>query len=263
MKKMNYLLGALLLVFSIGCSDTESAEELSTINYTSKISKEENETQEVFELDLRQYYILSQIGKFEQEKRSLEEKIEAGNTKLLPEMEALVNELQSTYEILDKILDITCVKLKIRQAFLLNEIENTKEEYDDEIQYELLSIGVKLLSCGKDSREYVSDLSVGSDFIYMIALGLGSRCNPAAEFKCKNLMNEGKLLINLEEELAKRTQIRFKNDNGEEISNGRIVGNHEEFEGMVQIELEIKKTENGILEISTEKETIEVAIEVF
>lgn len=269
MKTMNYLL-AFALIFTVGSCSKETSvqdgenEELAAVEYKSRMDKEKEENQEkkeedqeVYALDLEQYFVLGQIGKLENRKRTLVEDIEGGNRKLIPKMEATVNQLDDFYGKLNKILELTCAALRLRQIDLENQWENaTDDSTKEKISEELFDISWKLMDCGNDVREYIVDPNK------MVMMSFGSRCSPARDYKCKMPILQGKLLINVEDRLAKLTQPRLKTNDGEVISTGKIVGNHGELKGMAQIELEIKNMENGILEIGTEMGLIEVPIEI-
>lgn len=265
MKTMNYVL-AIALLFTVGSCSKETSvqdvenEALAALEFRSRIDREEEKPQEVFELDLRQYHVLDEIGKLEQRKRNLEEEIERGNRNLLPDLEIVVKESQIYFENLNAVLESTCALLRIRQLVVERQMNDANDENFRVLFQELFDINEKLKDCGKDGQDYVADVFEGKNIMYVMSWG--SKCHPGQEFKCKNLLNQGKLLINVEEELAERTQPSFKTDGGEIISNGKFIGHHEELEGIAQFELDLKNTKSGVLEIGTELEIIEVPIEV-
>lgn len=264
---MNFLITAVFALLLGACSSESQSveEELSSTDFKGRKyqekekNQEKEETQEVYSLDLQQYYVLGQITKLENLKITLEEGIEGGNRKLISKLETTVKQLNINYDKLNKILDLTCLKLKVRQMFLEKEMNNANDEYIKVLQNELFDIAWKLKDCGKDATRYIVDLNKGSRYVAMS--WKGSRCSPSRDYKCKMPM-QGKILINLEEELAKRTQPKFKEEGGKVISIGKIIGKHKDFNGMVQIELEITKIKNGILEMDTEIGRIEIPIEV-
>ena len=91
MKIMNYVL-AIALIFTVGSCSKETAvqdfenEKLVAADFRGRMGQEEEKPQEIFESDLRQYYVLGQIGRLEKEKRILEQKIERGFKILNPRM---------------------------------------------------------------------------------------------------------------------------------------------------------------------------------
>lgn len=252
---MNYLLTAIFVLMLGSCTKENQAadEELRTTRLT---GEKYPERQEVFELDLKQYAVLNSVEDLENQKSELMEQIEAGNEELLPELESVVGELRTNYSALGNILESTCTVLRLRFAVLTEQLE----EGDLEALDELSDIEGKLEKCGIDVGNYLFEIFEGHPVIY--AAVIGSRCSPGHEWKCKNIMNQGKLLINVEEELAERTEARFKTADGEVISTGRMVGVHDDLEGILQIELELHQIDEGIVEISNGNGYFEVPIEV-
>ncbi len=264
MRTLNYLLTIVLLFLIGSCSkdtpvqDIEN-EELAAVEYKSRLyqnEEEEEEVQEVFELDLHQNYILGQIAKLNERKRRLEVEIEGGNENLIPALESVVKELHINHGILDGTLDLTCILLKLRYEILTQQVTEGNTKAIDE----LLRIKEALENCGIHVEDYLIKVFGGHPIMY--AMSWGSRCNPGREWKCKKMMNEGKLLFNIEEELANRTTLRFKSVTGEEISTGRMVGNHGQLRDIAQFEIELRQIENGVIEISNENGKYEIPVEV-
>lgn len=255
MKTMNYLVTAVFVLLLGACTNQDPSidEELEATEFK---GKENQEKQEVFELDLRQYFVLNNIEDLENQKRKFIEQIEGGNEKVLPQLERVIDQLRNNYSSLENILDNTCALLKMRFEVLTA----LAEEGNSGALDELLKIEGKLERCGISVEDYLFDLFEGHPV--MFALSIGSRCSPGHEWKCKNIMNSGKLLINVEEELADRTEARFKTAGGEVISTGTIIGEHDELEGILQIELQLEQIEEGVIELSTSSGPLEVPIEV-
>lgn len=256
---MNYLLTIALLFLVGSCSKDTPAEneDLASVEYKSRMNQiETNVSQEVFELDLHQYHTLAQIAKLKERKRRLEVEIEGGNENLIPVLESVVIDLRTNYGILDGTLDLTCILLKLRYEILVPQVSEGNTVALDE----LLRIKEALKDCGIAVEDYLNEVFEGHPIMYLMSWG--SKCSPGREWKCKNMMDQGKLLLNIEERLANRTTLRFKSATGEEISNGRMVGNHGQLRGIVQFEIELRQIEIGILEISNENGRYEIPVEV-
>ncbi len=195
MKRMNYLLTIALLFLVGSCSKDTPAEneDLASVEYQSRMNQNEpNVTQKVFELDLHQYHMLGQIAKLKERKRRLEVEIEGGNENLIPVLESIVIELRTNYEILDGTLDLTCTLLKLRYEILVSQVSEGNTMALDE----LLRIKEALEYCGIAVEDYLYEVFEGHPIMYLMSWG--SKCSPGREWKCKNMMDEGKLLLNIE-----------------------------------------------------------------
>ncbi len=254
---MNYLILIALTLFGASCSkqDPTENEELKALDYRVRIS-EQTESQEIFAIDLQQYYTISQISILEQTKKELVEQIEAGNKNLLPELESITKKLLWHYNSLENTLDTTCLLLKLRYEVLSSKISEGNQDALDE----LLRIKQDLENCGINVDVYLFDIFKGSPIMY--AASWGSKCSPGKEWKCKNSMREGRLLINIEERLAQDTEVQFKSPDGKVISTGKLLGNHSDLKGMVQIEIELSQVSEGTLEMSSEAGKIPIPIEI-
>jgi len=262
MRTMNYLLTIVLLFLTGSCSkdtpvqDFEN-EDLAAVEYKSRLyPKEKEDVKEVFELDLHQNYVLGQIAKLKEKKRRLEIAIEDGNKNVIPALETVVIELHTNYGILDGTLNLTCTLLKLRYEILTLQVREGNTKAIDE----LLRIKEALENCGIDVEDYLNKVFEGHPIMYVMSWG--SRCDPGREWKCKNLMTEGKVLFNIEEELANRTTLRFKSATGNEISTGQKVGKHGQLNDFSQFEIELRQIENGVIEISNENGRYEIPVEV-
>ncbi len=254
---MNYLIVIALTLFGVSCSKQDSSEndELKSIDYRAR-TFEQTESQEIFVIDLQQYHTINQISILEHTKKELEEKIEGGNENLLPELEAVIKKLLERYNSLENTLDTTCLLLKLRYEELSSKVSEGNQDALDE----LLRIKQDLENCGINVDNYLFEIFKGSPIIY--AASWGSKCSPGKEWKCKNSMREGRLLINVEERLAQDTEVQFKSADGRVISTGILLGKHNDLKGMFQIEIELSQISEGILEVSTEAEKIPIPIEI-
>lgn len=257
---MHYLLSFVLLFVIGSCSKEAPAEneELAAIDFRSRIDQVDERPQEVFKLDLHQYFVLAQLAELERQKRALEEEIEGGNRKKIPILESVMGQISSYDSTLASILDRSCSFLKFREQQLKMEIilgNKDAREALEEVQRKLRGCGLSLPGYKREALETL---------ILAVRVGgkVGGNCEPGIEFdRCIPKMDSGMLLVN-SIDAQDGTEVTFKTTDGRVISGGKLTGEHAELEGVWQTAIELEPITNGLLEFKGRTDSFSQTIKV-
>lgn len=262
MKTMNYVL-AFVLIFTLGSCSKESAvqdvesEELAAIDFKGKwfLEQEKEEAQEIFAIDLQQYYLWVQRASLEKQKSELEEQIEGGDENKIPIWETIVEQININTEKLASIFENSCSYLEFREQ----QLENALENGDESAERKLVELRSKLWDvCNYNvfETQTVTLMIVGGK--------IGGNCAPGVDFvTCIPKLGAGTLLINSIDELGGYEEVYFKSSEGEILSEGEVIGHHHEIDGVSQIAIELEPIQNGILEIKSERGSFSKVINVY
>ncbi|NNE77061.1 MAG: hypothetical protein HKN31_08310 [Pricia sp.] len=258
---MNYLLALSLLCMVASCSKETATEneDLAAVEFRSRINqKEQEETQEVFELDLHQYYVLGQLVDLKGKKERFEGEIERGNRNLIPVLESFQKQNRMYFQRLAEIKDLTCWLLEIK----IENLRKRAEEGDKEALEELLNLDEGYESCGLNINDYFSFAI--STFIYAKVGGnIGGNCDPGIDWdRCIPKMKKGTLIVNYPDKQAGGQEIYFKSTSGKIISKGKMVGAHSELRGVQQMAIELTSVKQGILEFKGSNGSFEQAVNI-
>ncbi|MEO9893704.1 hypothetical protein [Aurantibacter sp.] len=259
MKAMNYVFTIAFVLIMSSCTNENPTDEvfLESTEFKGRIIDKSIETQEVFELDLHQYYLLAQINKLEAEKSVLESKIEKGSRKLIPTWESVVKEIDLNNEILSSILENSCGYLKLRQRNILMQVRSGNTS----LKSELNELNKKVEECESGK----SPIYIGAVAFRLIKEGedaVGGCGLGKPEIECKHVFNVGELLVNVINNQEAVRQVVLQSEEGKVISQGKQIGAHKTINGVSQFNLKAPELENGNLIIVKGKLNYSTRVEI-
>lgn len=263
MKTMNYLF-TVVFVLLLGSCTNEShpvEEQLAATDFKSHKAQEQEETQEIFALDMRQYYVLGQIAFLERQRKEFEIGIETGNEKLIPELESTMRKIDDLTNELKEILATSCSFLKLRAQLLKTDVLLGKDgarEALEEVQRKLEKCPKKLdvlIDFALETHEIIMAITRGGD--------IGGACKPGIDWStCHERMQEGILHINYLDNQSGGHKVNYKTAGGKIISRGEMISEHPLIEGVQQMIIELSPIDNGSLEFIDRNGSFEQAINV-
>jgi hypothetical protein len=260
MRTTNYVTMIALIFLGISCSHQDLAEneELASVEYRSRTDQEREPEQEVFELDLHQYYVLGELVALESKKTELQRAIEGGDESLIPILESVQNTINRYMGQLAEIRDLTCLILEQK----LKRLKARAEEGDEEAWEEMLDLKEEFETCGLSIGDYFR--SATSLFLYAtIREKVRGGCqDPGEEWNCKANFKEGRLVVNVLASQGQPDEIQLVSPDGEVMSVAEDIGPHEDFENVHRMSLQLEATERALLQISTGGQTYQRPIEV-
>lgn len=260
MKTMNHLL-VIALSFVIGSCSKEMPienEELAATDYKSRIDQKSGAVQEAFELDIHQFYLLGQLARLENEKSKLEEAIENGDVEKIPMLESVLEQIRENNKNLGNVIASTCSFLRIRKRILQMQVLSGDRSKRDELK----EVSEKVKKC--DLEDWLSGNFI-EDTIILAIVGegrVGGCKDPGGDWGCKHLLNRGELLVNVIESQEGVRQIQLKSGQGQVISTGKFVGDHQSLEGVQQLAVPIDKISQGYLEITKGSNRYQAGVEI-
>lgn len=260
MKTMSYLF-TVVFVFLLGACTNEDQPVYEELISTKGMAQEQEETQAIFALDMRQYYVLGQLALLERQKNEFELGIEAGNEELITGLESIMGIMESYTNELMEILENSCSFLKLREQLLKTDVILGKDGAKESLE----EVQRKLEKCPRKLDTLIGEALETQMIILAIKRGgdIGGACEPGIDWStCQERMQAGILLINYIDTQNGGQEVNYKTTEGEIISRGEMIGEHPTIEGVQQMAIELSPIDNGSLEFIDRNGSFEQAIMV-
>ncbi len=254
---MNYFFIIALMFFGMSCSnqDLPENEELMAVEYRG-LTTEQEETQEIFELDLRQNYVLGQLAILDDEKKKLKEKIEEGREDLIPNLELNMKNFRQFEDQLFNLQEIICYHLKVKAEKLA-----ARAHFDADAKRKLLAMDEVLKSCGIEvSYSYwIGDYSLPAPRLGKTKTVGGCKMPGRDLEACDLPLIGGKHKLIVDDKL---NSLILTTEDGKTIDEARFLGESKNMIGFFEYEIDLPFEVNSKVSLVVSKENLKYDVPI-